>query len=215
MGDILTQDEIDGILLRKGTTERDIQRWMTVLTPAERETYQGRELSPKELAALKAAYEERGRDGKLTPIVSNYDFRHPARVNRDQLRTLENVHDNFGRLLSSSLSGMCRAVVDVELHRGRMTLADAAAFYREHAGMSEGAAASEAAKNSMFPGGAVMYLFGTDAIHDLRRKVSARQGSAFDLARFHDAFLSHGSVPVALVAESMLGHGAPGPGRGP
>ncbi|MDP2959138.1 MAG: DUF885 domain-containing protein [Longimicrobiales bacterium] len=109
----------------------------------------------------------------------------------------------------------CRAVVDVELHRGRMTLEDAVAFYRERAGMSEGAAAGEAAKNSMFPGGAVMYLFGTDAIHDLRRKVSARQGSAFDLARFHDAFLSHGSVPVALVAESMSGHGAPGPERSP
>lgn len=109
----------------------------------------------------------------------------------------------------------CRAVVDVELHRGRMTLAEASAFYREHAGMSEGAAVGEAAKNSMFPGGAIVYLFGTDAIHDLRRKMSARQGSAFDLARFHDAFLAHGSVPVALVAESMLRHEAPGTEHSP
>jgi uncharacterized protein (DUF885 family) len=97
----------------------------------------------------------------------------------------------------------CRAVVDVELHRGRMSLDEAAAFYRERAGMGEVAARGEAVKNSMFPGGAVMYLAGTDAVHALRRRVEAREGSAFDVARFHDVFLSHGSVPVALVAEAM------------
>jgi uncharacterized protein (DUF885 family) len=97
----------------------------------------------------------------------------------------------------------CRTVVDVELHRGRMSLDEASAFYRKHAGMSEAAARGEAVKNSMFPGGAVMYLSGTDAIHALRERVAAREGSGFDLARFHDAFLSHGSVPVALVAEAM------------
>ena len=38
--------------------------------------------------------------------VSGYDFRHPARVNKDQLRTLENLYDHFARLLSSTLSGL-------------------------------------------------------------------------------------------------------------
>ncbi|MFA6108258.1 MAG: flagellar motor switch protein FliM [Candidatus Latescibacterota bacterium] len=46
-------------------------------------------------------------------VVTPYDFLHPARVNRDQLRTLEGVHDNFARLLSSTLSGAMRRVVDV------------------------------------------------------------------------------------------------------
>lgn len=99
----------------------------------------------------------------------------------------------------------CRAVVDLDLHRGLMTHSEAVTFYREHAGMSEAAAQGEVTKNGMFPGGAVMYLFGTDAIHDLRRRLSALQGNAFHLGRFHDAFLSFGSVPVALVAEAMLG----------
>jgi hypothetical protein len=98
----------------------------------------------------------------------------------------------------------CRAVVDLELHGGRMSLDQAAAFYRDHAGMPDGAAKAEAAKNSMFPGGAVMYLFGTDAIHGLRARMAAIQGPAFHLGRFHDAFLSHGSVPVALTARSMI-----------
>ncbi len=48
------------------------------------------------------------------PIITSYDFKHPARVNKDQLRTLENLHDNFARLLSSTFSGAMRAVVDVD-----------------------------------------------------------------------------------------------------
>ena len=47
-------------------------------------------------------------------IVTSYDFKHPARVNKDQLRTLENLHDNFARLLSSTFSGAMNAVVDVD-----------------------------------------------------------------------------------------------------
>ena len=57
-------------------------------------------------------------DGKKSEnaqrIVTSYDFKHPARVNKDQLRTLENLHDNFARLLSSTFSGAMRAVVDVD-----------------------------------------------------------------------------------------------------
>ena len=46
--------------------------------------------------------------------VTAYDFKHPARVNKDQLRTLENLHDNFARLMSSTFSGAMGAVVDVD-----------------------------------------------------------------------------------------------------
>ncbi len=99
---------------------------------------------------------------------------------------------------------MCaRAVVDVELHSGRMSLEEAAELYRRHAGMSPAAARAEAVKNSMFPGGALMYLAGTDTIHGLRAALEAELGGAFSMRAFHDAFLSYGSVPVRLVAEEM------------
>ncbi len=55
-----------------------------------------------------------GLDGGSQQIVTNYDFKHPARVNKDQLRTLENLHDNFARMLNSTFSGAMRAVVDVD-----------------------------------------------------------------------------------------------------
>ena len=74
--------------------------------------------------------------------------------------------------------------------------------------MSPAAAWGEAVKNSMFPGGALMYLMGTDAIHDLRETLMRRDGPDFDLRGFHDAFLSYGSVPVSLIAQAMTSEGA-------
>ncbi|HJZ47200.1 MAG TPA: DUF885 family protein [Roseiflexaceae bacterium] len=94
-----------------------------------------------------------------------------------------------------------RALVDVRLHTGRISLDQAAAFYQERVGMAPAAAKSEAAKNSMFPGTALMYLVGTDTIRQLRDELSARPG--FKLRAFHDRLLSYGSVPAALVAERM------------
>jgi hypothetical protein len=100
---------------------------------------------------------------------------------------------------------MCaRAVADVAIHTGEMTIEDAAAFYARETAMTEAAAKGEAIKNSMFPGAAMMYLIGLDAIHDLRRDVQAREGAAFSLRRFHDRFLSYGAIPVALIREAML-----------
>ena len=99
---------------------------------------------------------------------------------------------------------MCaRAVVDVRLHQGRLTLQQAANYYREHAGMPAEAAHAEVVKNSMFPGAAVMYVMGTDRLHRLRRELSARRGAGFRLRAFHDELLSHGSVPASLIAEAM------------
>ncbi|MCH9032740.1 MAG: flagellar motor switch protein FliM, partial [candidate division Zixibacteria bacterium] len=50
----------------------------------------------------------------LRPVVT-YDFKHPNRVSKDQIRTLENLHDNFAGHFASSLAGITRAVAEVEL----------------------------------------------------------------------------------------------------
>ena len=97
-----------------------------------------------------------------------------------------------------------RALVDIDLHRGAITLEGAAAFYAQQIGLSPEAARAEAVKNSMFPGTALMYMVGTDVLHRLRRDLASRS-AAFDLRRFHDRVLAHGSVPVALVAAAMRG----------
>ena len=87
MADILSQDELDAML---SATQSD----------------EAAETSTDKEAGMTDESELR--------IVTSYDFKHPARVNKDQLRTLENLHDNFARLLSSTFSGAMRAVVDVD-----------------------------------------------------------------------------------------------------
>jgi uncharacterized protein (DUF885 family) len=70
--------------------------------------------------------------------------------------------------------------------------------------MPAAAARGEAVKNSMFPGAAMMYLIGTNAIHDLRHALATREGSAFSLRAFHDRFLDCGAIPVSLITAAML-----------
>lgn len=100
-----------------------------------------------------------------------------------------------------------RALVDIRLHQGALTLEQAAACYRDRVGMSADAAHSEAVKNSLFPATALMYLTGTEQIHRLRRDLEATTPD-FDLQAFHDRFLSYGSVPVSLIAAAMRATGA-------
>lgn len=47
--------------------------------------------------------------------VISYDFKHPNRVNKDQIRTIESMHDNFANHLGSSYSAYTRTMVDVDL----------------------------------------------------------------------------------------------------
>ncbi|MGB1717375.1 MAG: flagellar motor switch protein FliM [Candidatus Latescibacterota bacterium] len=87
MADILSQEEIDALLSATDGDEGEVEDDM-------------------ESGGFDDASSQR--------IITPYDFKHPARVNKDQLRTLENLHDNFARLLSSTFSGAMRAVVDVD-----------------------------------------------------------------------------------------------------
>jgi len=106
----------------------------------------------------------------------------------------------------SSLRRMAsRAVVDIRLHCGSFTLEDAAAYYRDHAMMSEGAARKEAVKNSLFPGGAIMYLYGVEQIEHLRDSMKKKKKDSFSLKEFHDTFLSYGTIPVSRIAKEMMG----------
>jgi len=44
-----------------------------------------------------------------------YDFKHPDRVSKEQLKILRNIHDNFARLLGTYLSNQLRTMVDVKV----------------------------------------------------------------------------------------------------
>ena len=98
---------------------------------------------------------------------------------------------------------MARAVVDLELHTGRMTFDEAARFHVDAAHLTTAAAYSEATKCSMFPGTAVMYWLGLRDLWRLRSAEEASRGATFSSRAFHDELLSFGSIPVALAARLM------------
>jgi hypothetical protein len=114
------------------------------------------------------------------------------------LTPLERIADQHTRMRM-----LARAVVDIELHRGAMSLDDAVAFYMERVGMGPEAARGEAVKNSMFPCTAIMYWLGTQSILDLRSTLEQRRGSTFSLKGFHDELLAHGSIPAPLIARLL------------
>ena len=121
------------------------------------------------------------------------------------LTPLESVAEVHARVRMAA-----RMVVDLDLHTGRMSFDEALRFYQEQVGMAAETAKAEVTKNSMFPGTAMMYRLGTEAIHALRRDVAKARGRRFSLKHFHDELLSFGSIPVLLARDIMLAGAAGG-----
>jgi len=48
-------------------------------------------------------------------LVSLYDFKHPNRVSKDQLRTIQTIHEAFARGFATHLSTRLRSLVDIDL----------------------------------------------------------------------------------------------------
>ena len=71
-------------------------------------------LSQAEIDALLAAVAADPKDADATSAparakrIQNMDFRRPSKFNKDQLRTLEMLHDTFSRLGGTYLSGALR-----------------------------------------------------------------------------------------------------------
>src|ERR1044072_4864592 len=47
--------------------------------------------------------------------ISPYDFQRPQRVGKEQMRSLQTMHEGFGRNFGAALSGLLRSIVEVKL----------------------------------------------------------------------------------------------------
>ncbi len=47
--------------------------------------------------------------------IIEYDFKHPARMNKAQMRFVQNLHEEFARLLNISFNNLMRSIVDVDI----------------------------------------------------------------------------------------------------
>jgi uncharacterized protein (DUF885 family) len=115
----------------------------------------------------------------------------------------ENHHLRLAQL-SEALLRNCRYVCSILTHTGRMTLDEATSFFMENAYMEKLPAEREAIRGTFDPG-YLNYTLGKLLILKLREDLKAREGSNFDLKRFHDSLLGTGYPPVPLARKRLLG----------
>ncbi|MFN3821414.1 MAG: flagellar motor switch protein FliM, partial [bacterium] len=74
-------------------------------------------LTQEEIDALLSAVGDKVRGDRTLQgkKIQRYDFKHPERISKDQLRTLRTIHDNFSRILATQLSTSLRVLVEVNL----------------------------------------------------------------------------------------------------
>ncbi len=97
-----------------------------------------------------------------------------------------------------------RAIVDTKLATGEWTFDRAVTWFTANAGVDKATAAGEVSRFALGPGQAFDYAVGKAQIEELLAAYKAKKGAAFDLQAFHDDLLSHGTVPVSVVASEML-----------
>jgi flagellar motor switch protein FliM len=98
MVEILSQEEIEALLASLSASEEG--------TPS----------AAAGASAATAAATASGKPDRRAPIAYEvYDFRRPDKFSKDQLRTMQMLHETFARLFSSALSGYLRTPVHIDL----------------------------------------------------------------------------------------------------
>ena len=119
----------------------------------------------------------------------------------DEMGLFRDDGERFG-MLDAVAWRAARLVVDTGLHALRWTRQQSIDFLLE-TGLSETDATIETDRYLCWPGQALTYMIGCREIEKLRRELTARDGSAFDLRGFHDQVLAHGSLPLATLSREL------------
>ncbi len=98
-----------------------------------------------------------------------------------------------------------RLVVDTGLHAQGWTREQTIRFLVEQAGDSEDEARNATERYMAWPGQALGYKVGALKIAELRQRAQSALGDKFSLARFHDAVLADGALPLALLETRING----------
>lgn len=114
----------------------------------------------------------------------------------------ETPYEDFGRL-TYEIWRACRLVIDTGIHQFGWTRAQAQAYLKRNAALSDHEITTEIDRYIAWPGQALAYKLGELQIRRHRREAEARLGPAFDQRLFHDAILALGSVPLPVLEERM------------
>lgn len=114
--------------------------------------------------------------------------------------------DPFGDLgrLQDELFRAVRLVVDTGMHHLRWPRERAIAYMQEITGNPESTCVAEIERYMAWPGQALGYKLGQLRILDMRERMRAAQGSAFDLRTFNGIVLGQGAMPLDLVEQRVM-----------
>jgi hypothetical protein len=115
---------------------------------------------------------------------------------------------HVGQLLEALLRNV-RFVSAIEMHTGKMTVAESEKMFLEQ-GYQDAANARQQAARGTFDPAYLNYTMGKLMIRKLREDWTASRGGKQAWQSFHDEFLKYGGPPIPLVRKAML-PGDPGP----
>ena len=107
-------------------------------------------------------------------------------------------YDNFGRL-SYEMWRACRLVIDTGIHAMKWSRQQGIDFLSSNTSLSPANVRAEVDRYISWPGQALSYKLGELHIWKLRNKAEKALGNQFDIREFHDALLSNGALPLAMV----------------
>ena len=110
--------------------------------------------------------------------------------------------------LQDALLRDARFVVGIKMHTGQMSFDEAVSFFEREGYQSHETGVVEAKRGTSDPT-YLYYTLGKLEIMKLRADMRKRQGAAFSLQQFHDAFLAQGFPPIQIVRQTMLGDDSP------
>jgi hypothetical protein len=110
--------------------------------------------------------------------------------------------------LTDALLRDARFVVSIKLHTGQMTFDQAVDFFVNEGYQPRPIGLMET-KRGTSDATYLYYTVGKLQIMKLREDLKKRQGAAFSLQQFHDAFLKQGPAPIKIIRKAMLHDDSP------
>jgi uncharacterized protein (DUF885 family) len=101
------------------------------------------------------------------------------------------------------LRAVINAILDHKMHCANMTDAEAKDLLMVRGFQSEAEAVGKIQRAKQSSGQLSTYFVGRMAFYRLRQAVQRKQGPAFDLAKYHEAVMSHGTLPVKYLPELL------------
>lgn len=111
-------------------------------------------------------------------------------------------HERFGRL-SYEMWRACRLVADTGLHWMGWSEEQARACFRDNSALAPHNIETELQRYIGWPGQATAYKIGEIRLREIRTRAERELGPKFDVRTFHDALLTEGPLPLALLDRRM------------